>query len=202
MAIGKLSVHPSSEVHASVEISKDGVRTLLNWKLGKLLGSGGFSWVLKGTKSDGKKCALKFIKIVDKKKNIQKYLRQQQEIHTELSIIKNVENENIIRLISFRKINYVTPDGSSHLAYCFALEYCHQIDLFDILYCTGKFRESLARKIFKQQSNAIFSLWECCYLFWLQEAHPSKKLTPVTHGLGLFAKSLRNTTNFGVIISE
>jgi len=161
MAIGK---SPESEdVHANVEVSKDGVRTLTNWKLGKFLGSGGFSWVLQGTKSNGKICALKFTQIVDKRKNFQKYVRQQREIQTELSIVKDVQHENIISLISFRKVNYLAPDGSSLLTYCFALEYCHRVDLFDIIYCTGKFKESLGRKIFQQVAAGLNALHEAGY---------------------------------------
>lgn len=149
--------------YATVETSKNGVRTLLDWKLGELLGSGGFAWVLKATKSDGKTGALKFTKVEDKKKSLQRYVRQQQQIQTELNIVNKVKHKNIISLISFRKVNYVTPDGSTHLTYCFALEYCHRVDLFDIIYCTGKFKEPLARKIFKQIAEGVNALHEAGY---------------------------------------
>ena len=61
MAISKDS-KSANEAHATIEMSNDGVRTLMDWKLGDLLGSGGFAWVLKGTKNNGKVCALKFTK--------------------------------------------------------------------------------------------------------------------------------------------
>jgi len=74
-----------------------------------------------------------------------------------------VSHKNIIGLISFRKVNYVAPDGSTHLTYCFALEYCHPIDLFDFIYYTGKFKEPLAREIFRQIAAGVNALHKAGY---------------------------------------
>lgn len=163
MAFGKDS-STKVETHATVEVSKEGDRTLMDWKLGKLLGSGGFAWVLKGTKSkSGKTCALKFTKIVDKEKHYNSYVHQQRQIQTELNIARSVKHKNIISLISFRKVNYVAPDGSTYLTYCFALEYCHRVDLFDFIYYTGKFEEPLAREIFRQIAAGVNALHQAGY---------------------------------------
>lgn len=148
--------------HLHVMESEGGQRTIMGWKIGKLLGSGGFSWVLEGQK-DGKQSALKFTQMYDQNTHVGKYLRQKREISIELEILKKIEHENIIRLYSFRQVVYLTPDGREIPSYCFALEPCHRFDLFDFLYLTGKFTEPLARTIFKQVVAAVKCLHDAGY---------------------------------------
>lgn len=138
---------------AEVNNTCNGKRTCMGYELGELLGSGGFSWVLEGRK-DGKTVAMKFTKIVPER-NERKFKRQQREIGVELDVLTSVQHANIVKMRSFRKVVYNTPDGTKVPAYCFAMEVCHRYDLFDYLYLSGKMEEPLARSVFKQLVSAV-----------------------------------------------
>jgi len=140
--------------------TNNGTRIYLGFELGELLGSGGFSWVLEGTPLDrsSDNVALKFLKIFDREKQYKCFKRQRKEVNVELDILKSMSHDNVVKLHAFQKIMYESPNGAKVPTFCFALEKCTRFDLFDYLYLTGKFEESLAQAVFKQVVQGLSAL--------------------------------------------
>mmetsp|Transcript_88039 Transcript_88039/g.107832 ORF Transcript_88039/g.107832 Transcript_88039/m.107832 type:complete len:268 (-) Transcript_88039:410-1213(-) len=143
--------------HKKREVNK--YRKVGRWYLGETLGKGGYSWVKKGIdEKTGKQVALKFIS----RKHASWTETQINQIHTEISILRNIRHPNIMKLLAYNlKCQYPNESGTgSDEVILLVLEYMNGGELFDYLYYTGRFNEIVARTYFNQLCHAVITCHE------------------------------------------
>jgi serine/threonine protein kinase len=110
----------------------------------KILGKGGFGIVYYAkNKKTGKKVALKIIKseIYDN--------FSIEEIKLEVEILKELDHENLTRLLDYGTAQLKTSNRSKEVFYV-AIELANGGELFDFIALTGEFSEDVARYYFRQ----------------------------------------------------
>jgi serine/threonine protein kinase len=154
--------------------------TCLGSKLGKKLGAGGFAFVREATARDGKKVAIKFLKMdtaeraLDKRnnaivavdehgaamKNVPGRLKRSlKEITTELMALQMCKSENVVKLYKY-KLNhpYRMSNGTTWNSLAMVLEICENGELFDLVYHGQPLQEKIARTFFRQIVNGLEAL--------------------------------------------
>ena len=106
----------------------------------------------------GKQVALKFIS----RKHASWTETQINQIHTEISILRNIRHPNIMKLLAYNlKCQYPNESGTgSDEVILLVLEYMNGGELFDYLYYTGRFNEIVARTYFNQLCHAVITCHE------------------------------------------
>jgi len=122
------------------------------------LGYGAFSWACKAkNNTTGDAVALKFTK--HSQGNIKSKQRQVDEITTELTTFKKVDDRNVVKMFDFAEdVKYAHENGKVDSCYCMALEICGGGELFDIIYYTGKLDERTGRTLVKQIVSGLSAM--------------------------------------------
>jgi len=154
--------------------------TCLGYRLGKKLGAGGFAFVREAYSRDGQKVAIKFIKmdqadrLLDKQENKivavdkesqaletipSRLKRSLKEITTELMALQMTTSPNVVKLHKY-KLNhpYKMGDGSTWNSLAMVLEICENGELFDLVYHGEALDEKVARTFFRQIVNGLEAL--------------------------------------------
>lgn len=121
------------------------------YKLGPILGKGGFGVVRLGGHPDkpNKRYALKFISKKHMKNNIHFVKR-------EISCMKQVVHKNVLRLFRYGNVDYPHEDGTMDPSMLLVTEYCPNGELFDVIfYCQKGMSETLTRTYFHQLMEGI-----------------------------------------------
>jgi len=75
----------------------------------------------------------------------------------ELSIMKNLDHENLVRLIDVREnATYKKQNETTYKCFAIVLEYVGGGELFDFIADTGKFSEVVTRTYFHQMMNGLY----------------------------------------------
>lgn len=154
--------------------------TCLGYTLGKKLGAGGFAFVREAFGRDGKKVAIKFLKMdtadrsLDKRDNsivavdengapLQnvpgRLKRSLKEITTELMALQMCKSNNVVKLHKY-KLNhpYKMSNGTTWNSLAMVLEICENGELFDLVYHGQPLQEKIARTFFRQIVNGLAAL--------------------------------------------
>lgn len=133
------------------DVGNNNEQECLDFELKQKLGFGGFSWTIKGVKSDGTVAALKFTPHVPEDGKERQRQRQIQERNTELGVLEKCKHKHIVALLGYQEhFMYRHAGGEERDTFVFALECCGGGEMFDLIYYTGKFDEKLARTFFRQ----------------------------------------------------
>jgi len=154
--------------------------TCLGYRLGRKLGAGGFAFVREAFTKEGRKVAIKFIKMdtqdrkLDKQENAivavdgsgkaldaipSRLKRSLKEITTELMALQMTTSPNVVKLYKY-KLNhpYKMSDGSTWNSLAMVLEICEHGELFDLVYHGEALDEKVARTFFRQIVNGLEAL--------------------------------------------
>ena len=131
-------------------------RVVGGFYLGKRLGQGATALAHLGTDvQTGDKVALKFLFDVKNDASKEKAVRQ------EMKTLEKVVHENVVRFISANwSGQYPHKNGSKSDCAVISLELCENGELFDYLFHTGAFSDTVARTYFRQLVEGVSACHE------------------------------------------
>lgn len=124
------------------------------WRVGPMLGEGGFSQVRLGIhERDGRKVALK---ILEKKPGNSVNSTERKQVESEIDAMKKITHKNVIQLVDF-SLDMTYKKKNIILV---VLELAPGGELFEYLSFTGAFEEPLARSYFHQLVEGLHAAHE------------------------------------------
>jgi len=133
---------------AAVEILKVGGR---DFEVDCVLGSGGFSTVIKGIDVQTRKPVALKITYTDQFKYAGEKTQQQNQVHKEIKVMRQLSHAHVIRLLGYDLKS--TYDGRSCIV--MVQQLAPRRELFEYLMHSGLMGEQLSRTIFLQLVNAL-----------------------------------------------
>jgi len=160
------------------------------YKLGPILGKGGFGVVRLGGHPDkpNKRYALKFISKKHMKNN-------QHFVKREISCMKQVLHKNVLRLFRYGTVEYPHEDGTFDTSMLLVTEYCPNGELFDVIfYCSKGMSQTLTRTYFHQLMEGIKAIHDCNVFH--RDIKPQNVLLDSNFQLKICDFGLSNVINF------